>query len=256
MRDDRYSLAPMGKASSSKKVARAARAGGRATSGPKRNLGYPLAIGAIILVGVLLVLFARSENQEAAAATPTLTDHWHASFGIYVCDTFLDPLQDQVQDTTGLHTHGDGIAHIHPFNGGSTGKNATLAKWGETTGIEFTSDSFTVNGTTYQDGYDCSGQPADVALYVWDADDPDGEPTVYSDDFGKVHFDRDRMAMTLAVVPEGTDVPLPPSTSDLDRLDPTTDAIVPDESTTTTMAGSTDSTEPVENSATSTTAAP
>lgn len=233
----------MGKASSSKKVARAARAGGRTTGGPKRQFGYPLAIGAILLVGVLLVVFARSENQEAAAATPTLADHWHAAFGVYVCDTWLPPLTDQISDTTGLHTHGDGIAHIHPFNSGATGKNATLAKWGETTGITFTSDSFTVNGVEYANGYDCNGTPANVSLSVWSADDPDADPTVYTSDFGSVHFDQDRMAMTLAVVPEGTEVPLPETLDDLDRLDPTTDSVIPEDTTpATALDGSTDTT--------------
>src|SRR5262245_47264640 len=101
----------MGKASSSKKVARAARAGGRTTKGPKRNLGHPLAIAGIVIVGVLVVLIARNYNQEAAATTPTVEDHWHAAYGIYVCDQFLPPLTDTVADVTGLHTHGDGVAH-------------------------------------------------------------------------------------------------------------------------------------------------
>lgn len=242
----------MGKASSSKKVARAARAGGRTSSGPKRHLGYPLAIGAIVVVGVLLVLVARSENQEAAAATPVANvDHWHAAYGVYVCDTWLPPLTDQVQDVTGLHTHGDGIAHIHPFNTGAAGNNATVGKWGETTGIDFGSDSFTVNGTSYANGYDCNGQPANVSLYVWNVDEPDAEPKIYTKDFGSVHFDRDRLAMTFAVVPDGTEVPKPESLGDLDKLDPATDAIV--EPAPTTVPGATSDTTVVE--ATSTTVA-
>src|SRR4051794_34093668 len=99
----------MGKASSSKKVARAARAGGRTTKGPKRQIAYPLAIAAIVVVGVLVVLIARNDNQDAAAATPIVGDHWHAAYGIYVCDAFLPALTDQITDTTGLHTHGDGV---------------------------------------------------------------------------------------------------------------------------------------------------
>jgi hypothetical protein len=243
----------MGKASSSKKVARAARAGGRSSSGPKRQLGYPLAIGAIVLVGVLVVLFARSENQEAAAQTPTVNDHWHAAFGVYVCDTWLPPLNDVVTDTTGLHTHGDGIAHIHPFNTGASGSNATLAKWGETTGLTFTSDSFTVNGVEYANGFDCGGTPANVTLSVWSADDPDADPTVYTSDFGSVHFDSDRMAMTLAVVPEGTEVPLPETLDDLDRLDPTTDSVVPDDTTPVTALDGTSDTTVADTSTTTST---
>jgi len=211
----------MGKASSSKKVARAARAGGRTNKGPKRQIAYPLAIAAIVVVGVLIVLVARNDNQSASAATPTITQHWHAAYGIYVCDAFLPALTDQVPDTLGLHTHGDGVAHIHPFNSGAAGNNATLANWGKTTGLTFTSKGFTVTstGTTYENGYDCNGQPANVSLYVWPADDTSAAPRIYTGaDIGKFHFNQDRLAVTLAVVPDGTDVPRPTSVSELNQL--------------------------------------
>ena len=45
----------MGKASSSKKVARAARAGGRSSGSKQRNLLFPAAIGVIILLGTGLI---------------------------------------------------------------------------------------------------------------------------------------------------------------------------------------------------------
>lgn len=228
----------MGKASSSKKVARAARAGGRTSQGPKRKIGFPLGIAAIVLVGVLLVLFARGTNQEAAAVAPTVGEHWHAAYGIYVCDTFLPPLTDAKADTTGLHTHGDGVAHIHPFNSAAAGNNATLGKWGETTGLEFDSTGFTVNGTTYSDGYDCNGQPATVSLYVWPADDLEAPPQIIPvSEMGDFKFFQDRLAITLAVVPEGTDVPRPPSVPELDQL-----VDVPGATSTTTTAPTTSTT--------------
>ena len=182
-------------------------------------MGYPLAIAAIVLVGVLVVLIARNNNQDAAAETPTVTDHWHAAYGIYVCDAFLPPLTDQVQDVTGLHTHGDGVAHIHPFNSGAAGGNATLANWGKTTGLTFSGDGFTVGDVTYEPGYDCSGTPAEISLYVWPADDTSAEPRIYTgSDIGKFHFNQDRLAVTLAVVPPGTDVPRPESVPELNQL--------------------------------------
>lgn len=207
----------MGKASSAKKVARAARAGGP-TSGPKRQLAFPLSILAVVVVGALLVVFARDANQEAAAESPRVGEHWHAAYGIYVCDAFLPALSDQGPDTTGLHTHADGVAHLHPFANGYAGRNATLAGFGEVVGLSFGSDSFTVDGTTYADGYDCGGEPAQVQLWVWPADDLDAEPTVVTSDIGSFRFTEDRMAITLAVVPDGTDVPRPPSVPQLDQL--------------------------------------
>jgi hypothetical protein len=239
----------MGKASSSKKVARAARAGGKTTKGPKRQLGYPIGIAVIVVVGVLAVLFARNDNQTAAAVSPTVGEHWHAAYGIYVCDAFLPNLTDVVSDTTRLHTHGDGVAHVHTFNSGAAGNNATLEKWGETTGLTFSGGGFTVNGTTYEDGFDCSGQPATVSLYVWPADDTSAQPQIYSGaDIAKFRFSEDRLAITLAVVPPGTEVPRPPSVPELDQL---TDVPGATSTTTTVATGITDTTA----ASTSTTAA-
>jgi hypothetical protein len=88
---------------------------------------------------------------------------------------------------------------------------------------------------------------------VWSADDPDADPTVYTSDFGSVHFDSDRMAMTLAVVPEGTEVPLPETLDDLDRLDPTTDSVVPDDTTPVTALDGTSDTTVADTSTTTST---
>lgn len=207
----------MGKASSSKKVARAARAGG-ASTGSKRKLGFPLAIVAICVVGLAVVVVARGQFSEASAEAPTVSDHWHAAYGMYVCDEFLPPLTDAGPDTTGVHTHGDGVIHIHPFVGSAAGRNATLAKWGEVVGVDFDGGSFTVGGTTYEDGYDCGGEPATVSIYRWPADSPDAEPEVFTSDLGSIRLDEDRAEFTFAVVPEGTEVPRPPSVDQLDNL--------------------------------------
>lgn len=209
----------MGKASSSKKVARAARAGGSVRPS-QRKFAFPLAIFAIVVLGVGLVMFARGESglDPVNAEPPTSKDHWHNAYGFYVCNAFGAPLVDIKSDTTGIHTHGDGLIHIHPFSDGHGGKNATLAKWGEMVGVEFGSSSITMpDGTKYENGMDCNGQPANVKIYVWPADDPNAEPVIYERDFGKVRLDADRNAITIAIVPDGTEVPRPPSIPNLEN---------------------------------------
>jgi hypothetical protein len=224
----------MGKSSSAKKVARAARAGGATSQSKKRNLLFPISISVIVIVGVLVVGLARTSNESAAEVAPKVTDHFHAAYGIYVCDRFLDPLTDPGGDTLGIHTHGDGIVHIHPFGGAASGKNATMATWGKTDGLSFAKNGFTVNGVTYDDGYDCNGQPATVSLYVWNADDTSAAPQIVkASDIGNFRFSRDRLAVTLAVVPEGTEVPPPTSIPTLDNLSDVAGA-----STTTSLVGS------------------
>src|SRR3954447_22715144 len=72
----------MGKASSAKKVARAARAGGNRRSGQRRALGFPLAIGAVIVVGLLLIFVAR-DRRNANAFPEANKDHVHSTVDIY-----------------------------------------------------------------------------------------------------------------------------------------------------------------------------
>lgn len=206
----------MGKASSSKKVARAARAGGGSgRQAPK--LGFPLALFAIVVLGSLLVVYAR--GTTTAQASPTLKDHWHVAYGVYVCDKFLDNLPQPAQDPQGIHTHGDGVIHIHPFTSAVTGSRANLQAYGDAVGIKFSDDGFTwPDGTEYKNGHDCNGQPAKVKVYRWSVDDPGKKPDVFTSDFGKVQFSQNRQAITIAVVPEGVEVPKPPSIPTLDNL--------------------------------------
>jgi len=246
----------MGKASSSKKVARAARAGG-ATKGRGSRWIFPAAIFAIFVVGVSVVIVAKGGNETASAASPKVGEHWHAAYGIYVCDKFLDPMADSAPDKLGIHTHGDGIMHVHPFSGGAAGSNATFRVFGEATGLTFQANGFTTaDGTEYHNGYDCNGVPAEVAVYQWRASDLTAAPTIHTKDFGSIRYTEDRLVFTLAVVPPGTDVPPPPSVPTLDKL---TDV---DAQTATSIAGVTASSvvtvpaAPADASSTSSTSAP
>lgn len=214
----------MGKASSSKKVARAARAGGK-TTGQRRNLGFPAAIVAICVLGVGLVAFARSEGP--GDGPPTLDDHWHAAFGIYVCDRWVANVSDRGQDALGIHTHDDGLVHIHPFLAGATGDAADLGKFFDQTGIKVTDSSITLppgdpfEGRTYKNGETkCGDEPGRVIMGHWtDAANAEGEPDqVRTSGISGQHFDEDGGAFTIAFVPEGADIPLPPAAPDIVSL--------------------------------------
>lgn len=212
----------MGKASTSKTVARAARAGGSKTA-KKRTWTFPAAIVAIVLIGMSIAYVARSSSQTSSQASasesPKVGDHWHAAYGVYVCDKFLPPVTDVSADVRGIHTHGDGIMHVHPFAASAAGKKAQFKVFSDTTNLTFQSHGFTMpDGTVYSDGYDCNGQPATVKVYEWVVDDPNAAPTIYTQDFGDIRFTQDRLAFTIAVVPEGTDVPKPDSIPELDKL--------------------------------------
>ncbi|MDE0804481.1 MAG: hypothetical protein OSA99_14305, partial [Acidimicrobiales bacterium] len=127
----------MGKASSNKKVARAAKAGGgRARAAGERNFLFPAALSLVVVLGLVLVVYARdTRSAEALEAPLANVDHWHSSYGFYVCDSFQPDLPEFVAPQNGgNHTHGDGLIHVHPFATSRSGENATLVNWIEDAG--------------------------------------------------------------------------------------------------------------------------
>jgi hypothetical protein len=206
----------MGKASSSKKVQRAAKAAGR--PGAKKNYGWPLTIGAVVLLGVLLIVLTVSTNDDSEPGSPTVGEHWHAAYGIYDCDTYLPPQSDEGEDREGIHTHEDGLMHIHPFLTRVSGKGANLEAFGRQIGMEITDDSFSVDGgLDRENGDDCDGEPGEVQLVTWDSP-TDEEPTIRRKNLAK-YAPPDGSVWVLAFVPEGTEVPKPESVANLQ--DPT-----------------------------------
>ena len=195
----------MGKASSSKKVARAAKAAGRPGTG--RSWGWPALISGLVVLGLVLIVISRGQTEDAVA--PKLGDHWHAAYAIYSCDTFLPPLTDTVADETGLHTHGDGLMHLHPFGTSYTGENANIENWGLTTGLELSDDSFTAGAVERKNGDECDGgAKGTVQLKVWDSPD-DTEGRILEGDFAD-YAPQEFSMWVLAFVPEGTEIPKPP----------------------------------------------
>jgi hypothetical protein len=228
----------MGKASSSKKIKRVQQAGVSRAPGQRRNLAYPALIIAILVVGSVLVFLARGERAASASQAPVANqDHWHAAFGIDLCGEILPNPGDSGPDTRGIHTHQDGLIHIHPFVGAASGENARFALFAEQTGIELGDGEFTLpDGRTFANGDPCEGEDGEteegrVALYVWPPQATDAtEPRAVTEDLGAVRFTDDGQAFVLAFVPEGTEVQLPPSVEAL--ANPSDLETVPEEGST------------------------
>lgn len=217
----------MGKASSSKKVARAARAGGRTSGNKQRNLLFPGVIGLIVLLGSGLIAFAANDRRSEADVAPVVReDHWHAAFGVYVCDEFLPPVPT-FESPVGIHTHDDGVVHIHPFSSGGAGENATLGVYLEGAGIDLSDDELSVGDETWTEGEaTCGDEDAEIVIAQWkDVQTNDGEPALIRRDFGDIRFRDDGEGYTIAVVPEGTtDIPKPDSAAQLAELGALDDA--------------------------------
>lgn len=213
----------MGKASSSKKIKRVQAAGVSRSPGQRRNLGFPAMIIGIVLVGLVSVYFARDHRQGQEAEAPVANqDHWHAAFGTYVCGAFEKNPGDAKADASGIHTHGDGLIHIHPYSAASAGKNATFSVFADQIGLGLGKDSFTIpQGKTWKNGDKCTDEkgkskPGRVAMFVWPPQATDKtKPKVVTEDIGAIRLAENGQAFVLAFLPEGDTPPLPPSMTEL-----------------------------------------
>jgi hypothetical protein len=84
-----------------------------------------LVAGVLVLVGGLG--FALSNGQDDAAGQvllPSVGDHWHAHYTVTVDGAELDIFPASAGD---VHSHGDGLVHVHPHSEGTAGEAATLS---------------------------------------------------------------------------------------------------------------------------------
>ena len=201
----------MASGDSARKVERAARAG--ETAGERRRFGlFPMAMTLVVVLGLLLVVWARS-NREATSA-PRLGDHWHSVYDIYTCtgsDTGSWRSKVIVErDPDGIHTHGDGLIHIHPFNSTATGQDARMGVFFEAFGGFITDSSVKLDtGEIITEGFDCGGQPAVLKIARFDAQDRERDPQIYEEDLAKIRFLKNLEAFTIAFVPADVAPPKP-----------------------------------------------
>jgi len=212
-----------------RKVAKAAATAGQRDRSFASRLGFPVLVGAICIVGLLVVGFARSQREALARPVENL-DHWHAVYGVYSCnapgegDQKYLPAFQSTQSDTGIHSHGDGLMHIHPFVSAASGDSAQLRHWITEMNIEITPERILVNNI-YDPreeliaGEECADGTgtAEIKLLHWDFDfqaqaDDRPDPEVITEDFGLVNFEHDREVYVFAYVSEDTDladIPIP-----------------------------------------------
>jgi hypothetical protein len=147
-------------------------------------------------------------------------DHWHAAYGIWTCDEFVPPLGDVGMDEFGIHTHTDGLIHIHPFFEDAAGENAVLGVFAHQIAVELDDGAFALpTGETFETGDECEGAPGDVVVIEWAAGAAPDDFTVHTDDVRDIRL-RNGSAYTIAFASPTTDLAglLPPSLPDIDDV--------------------------------------
>jgi hypothetical protein len=202
----------------------------------------------VVILGTAGIVYSRDQRQPDTTR-PFTSDHWHAAIGYYICGSFVPNLPEG-DDPLGIHGHGDNVIHIHPFGASSTGKRATLDVYFDTVGADISDDKIELPGQeTKRNGDRCEDGPGVIRTKVWDTRSPTDAGRIVEGDPSSIR-PQDNQLITIAFVPEGKDIPKPPSEPNLDAL---TDVAPPPGATTTT---SIDPSAVPTTTATSTTTAP
>ncbi len=170
------------------------------------------AIIAIIVVGCVAVgvlAVNRDSNIGVAPEAQSIAggggDHWHVAYGFANCGELM-PFATDDRDPKGIHTHGDGLIHIHPFNTSVAGNNATMEAFLEATEGVLTDESYTPGPSEFgavplNEADGCNGEPAELRLAYWDSFLDEEPSTVLTEDLADFKFPGDLGALTVALMP-------------------------------------------------------
>lgn len=218
----------MGKASSNKKVQRAASTSGGRTARGRTPWVYYVTIGAIAILGVAVVYFSRADRLRTvndvgptppAVASNTTIDHWHEAYAFYVC-TSADkgqfvPNFGYLVDAGGIGTLGDGVIDIHPYEKSAAGKNAVLGVFTKYAHVKLNAGELRLpsvgdyGGHDFHDSDSCGGKPGHVQVETWPSSATTGG-TVYKKDPSTLMLANNAMVV-VAFLPDGVTIPPPPA---------------------------------------------
>jgi hypothetical protein len=194
----------------------------------------------LAFTGILILTVADRRSNSAGAneapkyadqTTGQAGDHWHTYLAVNVCGEWLDPMPafekpyDNPSATfnAGIHSHGDGLIHTHPFQSSEAGTNATIGKFFSYGGWSISEDSIDLGGansthkqwpgpasapkqTTWSAGETCpfgqyKGEKIEMTWYV-DGKEKTGNPSDYRQQNGE--------SVAVYFLPKGADKPFPP----------------------------------------------
>ena len=236
----------MAPSSSAKKVARLASRGKGKKVRFQGGSVFPIAVVLVVVLGLVAIIYGRQSRPSDGSGVPRVNDgvntdsHWHGAFGIYICDTFQPKTTGTKEESgvdsagntvltndkfkiLGVHSHGDGVIHYHPYSTKSSGNRAKLGVFLDVYDIKLNDTKLVMppdqGGETWStDDTKCGDKDTDLIVRVWDSY---AKPGVYHDvvtDFNNIRITNDGMVFVVAFVPKGTDIPQPDWAAQLPTL--------------------------------------
>jgi peptidylprolyl isomerase len=169
-----------------------------------------------VVTGVtMLTLWVALVSPPTSAAEKLIAvkDHWHIAYGISICGKWQAPLPAAGEDPIGIHTHGDGLIHAHPFVEAAAGKNGVMKTFFDTEKISVTKDSMTIRGKVYKNNEKCDGKAAVVRTFQWASRDAK-TPTQFKGDPATIPFG-DQQMFAFVFGPADEKISEPPSKAEL-----------------------------------------
>lgn len=215
----------MGKASRQKNKADGVKVSTVKNPDQGRSWFLPVMVAITLLGAAAIAALALGRETNRGVRPEALTDHWHAAYGVNVCGEWQDIIMDTT-DPEGIHTHSDGVIHIHPFRTSASGTNATVDAFFRATGGVLNDDGYTpgpgVAGDPVVEADGCDGEPATWQIAYWDnalLAESGAEPDlIETTDLADFRFRGDVSAITFALLPDGEEVPPPPTIGQLSQL--------------------------------------
>jgi hypothetical protein len=232
--------------SSAKKVAKLASRGKGKRIRFQGGAVFPIAVILVVLLGLLAIVYGRQSRPANGAGVPRVNDgsntdaHWHIAYGIYVCDTFQPKLTGTQEETAvdtdgntvylnenfkilGVHSHGDGIIHYHPYSTKSSGNRAKLGVFLTVYDVKLTDTELVLPASQGGDKWStkdtkCNGKSTELRVRVWPHYN---QPDVFHDvvtDFNNIRITNDGMVIVMAFVEKNADIPMPEWAAQLPTL--------------------------------------
>jgi hypothetical protein len=137
-------------------------------------------------------------------------------------------------DELGIHSHGDGLIHIHPFSSSSAGRNATLGIFLDQEGLSVTDNELVLpDGTAFTEGKTLceGGKEGTVQVAKWnkatDAANGAKPDQIFTSGFDKIRLGANQ-AYIIAFMPDGSTFRAKPDVAD--RIAKVTDVGAPNSS--------------------------
>ena len=219
----------MARSSSAQKIARLAQKGKGKKVRFQGGSTFATVILAIVLLGSILVAYAR-QSEPVVDASLTAEQQYALSFGVYFCDQFVEgiaavPAADAVDPEASTSIAAEGVVLWKPqvLAGERKAKLGTIF---DLYGLEVTDSSITFPSTVAvndgqpvsEDTTECNGESSSLVVVSWpDASDAaNSERSIAS--FDGVRLTNDNMAIVLAFIPDGAEVPQPDSAAEISTV--------------------------------------